>query len=97
MKIKNKIKDLENMFYECKNLKNIDELKYLNTKYCNNFEGMFCGCSSLRDIKGLEQWNVSNGKNFRGMFYGCPSLSGTLISFFMSGCFFQTFFQRLRV
>ena len=36
MKIKNRIKDLGHMFYECENLKNIDELKYLNTKYCNN-------------------------------------------------------------
>ena len=35
MKIKKRIKDLGNMFYECKNLKNINELKYLNTKYCN--------------------------------------------------------------
>ena len=32
MKIKKRIKDLGNMFYECKNLKNINELKYLNTK-----------------------------------------------------------------
>ena len=32
----------------------IDELKYLNTKDCNNFEYMFFGCSSLSDIKGLE-------------------------------------------
>ena len=46
------------MFFECKNLKNIDELKYLNTKYWNIFEGMFFGCSSLSDIKGLEKWNV---------------------------------------
>ena len=75
MKIKYKITDLQSMFYECKNLKNIDELKYLNTKYCNNFEDMFWGCSSLSNIKGLEKWNVSNGKDFAGMFYGCSSLS----------------------
>ena len=64
MKIKNRIKDLGNMFYVCNTLKNIDELKYLNTKYCNNYEGMFCGYSSLSDIKGLEKWNASNGNNF---------------------------------
>ena len=74
MKIKNKITDLKYMFYECKNLKNIDELKYLNTKYCNNFEYMFYGCSSLSDIKALEKWNVSNGNNFSYMFYGCSKL-----------------------
>ena len=41
MKIKNKIKDLQYMFHECDKLKKIDELEYLNTKYCNNFSYMF--------------------------------------------------------
>ena len=59
MKIKNKIIDLQYMFFGCSKLKNINELKYLNIKYCNNFEYIFSGCSSLRDIKGLEKWNVS--------------------------------------
>ena len=58
IKIKSKMSDLQCMFYECNNLKKIDELKYLNTKYCNNFSYMFYGCSSLSDIKGLENWNV---------------------------------------
>ena len=31
LKIKNKIINLSYMFYECETLKNIDELKYLNT------------------------------------------------------------------
>ena len=75
MKIKNKITNLQNMFLGCENLKNMDELKYLNTKYCNNFSCMFSECSSLSDIKGLEKWNVSNGNNFEGMFSECSSLS----------------------
>ena len=61
--IKNKIINFEEMFYGCISLKNIDELKYLNTKYINNFTAMFYGCSSLTDIKSLEKWNVSNGNN----------------------------------
>ena len=28
------------MFFGCNNLKKLDEIKYLNTKYCYNFEGM---------------------------------------------------------
>ena len=43
------------MFCRCKKLKNIDELKYLNIKYCNKFLRMFYGCSSISDIKGLEK------------------------------------------
>ena len=56
MIIKNKIKDLRNMFDSCENLKNIDELQYLNTKYCTNFSFMFSDCSSLTNIKPLEYW-----------------------------------------
>ena len=62
------------MFYKCKNLQNINELKYLNTKYCTNFSGMFSKCSSLNDIKPLENWNVSNGTDFKSMFSKCSSL-----------------------
>ena len=61
--IKNKFIDLKNMFYECKSLKNIDELKYLDTKEINNFSYMSYKCSSLTDIKPLQNWNVSN-KNY---------------------------------
>ena len=73
--IKNKIVNLEYMFYNCKSLINIKELENLDTKDINNFESIFCKCSSLSDIKGLENWNVSNGNNFSHMFYGCSSLS----------------------
>ena len=73
--IKKKITNLEYMFYDCKSLKNIKELEYLNTKNINNFEGMFYRCSSLSDIKGIENWNVSKGNNFSYMFCECSSLS----------------------
>jgi hypothetical protein len=75
MVIKSKITDLQYMFHCCKNLKDINELQYLDTKYCNNFKFMFARCSLLSDIRALEKWNVSNGNNFEGMFAGCSSLS----------------------
>ena len=71
----NKLTNLEEMFYDCISLQNIEELKYLNTKEINNFSYMFYKCSSLSDIKALQNWNVSNGNNFGGMFYKCSSLS----------------------
>ena len=71
----NKLTNLEYMFYDCKSLKNIEELKYLNTKEVNNYSSMFCECSSLSDIKAIQNWNVSNGNNFSYMFSGCSSLS----------------------
>ena len=72
--IKNKITNLEYMFYECRSLKNIKELEYLNTKDVNNFGCIFYECSSISNIKGLENWIVSKGNNFSYMFYGCSSL-----------------------
>ena len=74
MIIKNKIINLERMFYKCNSLKDISELKFLETKDVNNFSFIFYGCSSLLDLKGLENWNVSNGNNFKKMFYECSYL-----------------------
>ena len=75
IKIKNKITNLEYMFYNCTCLKNIEELKYLDTKDINNFSYMFCKCHILSDINALQNWDVSSAKNFEGMFSGCSSLS----------------------
>jgi len=69
--IKNKLVDLNHMFHGCRSLKNIDGLKYLDTKDVNDFSFMFNNCSSLRDIEVLKYWNVSKGTNFSHMFYNC--------------------------
>jgi len=73
--IKNKITNLEYMFYKCKSLKNIEQLNNLDTKEIKNFTRMFSDCSSLSDIKPLQNWNVSNGNYFCGIFSKCTSLS----------------------
>ena len=73
--IKDKITNLEYIFYNCTSLKNIDQLKYLDTDEINNFSYMFYECKSLSDIRSIENWNVSNGKKFSGMFKGCEILS----------------------
>ena len=97
IRIKNKITHLEYMFYECKSLKNIEELEYLDTKDINDFSSMFYGCSSLSYLKGLENWNVSNGNDFSYMFYRCSSLSELkeLENWNVSnGIFFSCMFQQ---
>ena len=96
--IKNKINNVKNMFESCRTLKNIDGLKYLDTKEITDFSYMFDECSSLSDIKSLANWNVSKGTNFSFMFRGCSSLpdvksleywdvsKGTNFSFMFRGC-----------
>ena len=54
MIIKNKITNLEKMFYKYNKLKNIDKLKYLKLNIVIILENMFLECSSLKDIKALE-------------------------------------------
>ena len=75
MIIKNKLIDISYMFSQCKFLKDISELKYLDVSESKTFENMFSGCAFISDIKSLENWNVSNCNNFEGMFSGCHSLS----------------------
>ena len=75
IKLKKRLTNLDYMFYGCDHLKNIDELEFLNTKYCNSFSYMFHGCKLLSDLKALEQWSVSRGTNFSNMFYRCLALS----------------------
>ena len=95
--VKNTLTNLESMFMFCKTLKNIDELKYLNTKDVTNFSLMFENCE-LTDINPLENWDTSNGTNFSSMFSCCQSLtnikalknwdvsSGTNFSSMFYGC-----------
>ena len=52
--IKNNLNNLESMFKDCLTLKNIDELKYLNTKYCTNFSYMFYKCKNISNFISLE-------------------------------------------
>ena len=73
--LKREINNLEYMFYGCKCLKNIEELKYLDVGSVTNFSFIFSGCESLSDINSLENWNVSNGENFSHLFHLCTSLS----------------------
>ena len=75
IKIKNKLTDLSDMFYDCYSLKDISDLRNLDVSEVENFNKMFYGCSLLSDITPLENWNVSNGKDFSCMFYWCRELT----------------------
>ena len=53
MIIKNKIYNLEKMFYQCEKLKSIEGLKYLDTKEISNFSGIFYGSHILSALKPI--------------------------------------------
>ena len=60
------------MFRDCKFLKNID-LSNFKAQEVTNMEGMFFGCISLTDIN-LSNLNTQKANNMSNMFSGCTSL-----------------------
>ena len=74
MCIKYDLKTLSHMFYNCKALYNIKELKYLNTEKVTDFSHMFAK-TEISDITPLKNWNTSNAKNMCSMFDSCELLT----------------------
>ena len=62
------IKNMNSMFYDCKNLK---EIPLLDTSNVVNMSLMFDGCENLKKLPPL---NTKNVKDMRYMFYGCKNL-----------------------
>ena len=72
--IEHDLKILSHMFYDCKTLYNIKELKYLNTENVTDFSHMFAK-TEISDITPLKNWNTSNAKNMSSMFDSCELLT----------------------
>ena len=85
--INKKLTNLSYMFYFCKSLYNIEELKYLNTEDVTDFSFMF-GNSEISDIKPLEKWITNKSETFCNMFSCCKSLTNinALKSWNVSNC-----------
>ena len=73
--IKKELTNLSEMFSFCKDLYNIDELKYLNTENVTDFSGIFQHCEKISNINVLENWNTSKSETFAYMFYGCKLIT----------------------
>lgn len=60
--------DMNNMFYDCKNITRLD-LNGWNTSNVTNMNQMFQNCSSLKELK-IEKIDTSNVTSMNSMFYG---------------------------
>ena len=60
-------------FYDCNNLKTIENIKYLNTSEVTDMRAMFMNCKSLNSID-VSNFNTAKVEDMRYMFYGCSSL-----------------------
>ena len=61
-------------FYNCKALKQIEGLEYLNTSEVKDMSRMFWGCSALTSLD-LKSFNTQNVTDMRKMFWGCSALT----------------------
>ena len=61
-------------FYDCKALKQIEGMEYLNTSEVKDMSKMFYGCSALTSID-LKHFNTQNVTNMKGMFRRCSALT----------------------
>lgn len=72
------------LFGECKALKEIDGIAYLNTEQVTDMSCMFEDCSSLKSLN-LSQFNTEQVTNMRDMFASCSSLTSLDLSNFNAG------------
>ena len=67
------IKNCSNMFYNCKNIINID-LSFFNYKNMKNLSYMFCGCHLLKSLQYISNWDTKNVTDMSYMLNKCSSL-----------------------
>ena len=77
---KNKLSNCEYMFYECKNIIDIDFSKF-NTENVKNMKYMFYFCIGLESLN-LSSFNTKNVYNMESMFQKCYSLTTINLSSF---------------
>ncbi len=72
------VTDLQYMFYNCKELTNID-LTNFNTSNVVNMKSMFSGCVNLTDLD-LSGFNTSSVTDMSSLFSGCVNLANLDLS-----------------
>ena len=72
--------DMNDMFYGCNNLTELNLLKF-NTAKVTNMSYMFAYCNSLSNLD-LSSFNTENVVNMSWMFYDCPKLEKLDLSHF---------------
>ena len=73
--ITNKVTDMDTMFGNCNELKNLD-LSNFNTINVINMSCMFAGCNKLKNIKGINKFNTKKVINMKGMLINMKGMFG---------------------
>ena len=70
-----------NMFYQCYNLKKIENLKNLHTENITTMHSMFDGCGKLEDLD-VSNFDTSNVTSMGAMFLNCKQITSLDVSNF---------------
>ena len=80
IKIDEKIKSLENLFYDCDCLEKVNFIKF-NRSDINNLSKLFYNCESINDLN-ISKVKTNNVINMEDIFYECSSLKNLDVSNF---------------
>ena len=69
----NKIKNIDSLFYNCKNLALISKIESLHTKYITNMDSVFNNCMKLKSLRGF-CFSAEGVESFNNLFHNCSSL-----------------------
>ena len=72
VKTTNKVNNMQEMFFNCKNLSFLDLSKF-DTTQVTTMQSMFKGCEKLNSLY-LSSFNITNETNIENMFNGCNNL-----------------------
>ena len=84
LQISTELTDCSYMFYDCKNITNINLISF-DTKNVTNMCKMFYNCINLISIKLGSNFDTFNVNNMNCMFYGCNKLQEIDLSGFETG------------
>lgn len=80
IKFKNKLKSLNNLFYFCQSLNEVN-LYNLSSDEVTSAADMFNGCTNLQKVN-FSDFDTTNINNISNMFSGCEKLSSIDMSIF---------------
>ena len=72
--ITNNIKNMENMFKDCNELKSLPDISRWDVSKVNNFSKMFYRCTKLESLSDLSKWSPKKDAKMSKMFSECTSL-----------------------
>lgn len=77
--------NINQLFYQCRNLKSLEGCETFNLGNCSNLVDVFYGCQDLQNIN-ISNWYVLNIIRVNNLFYNCKNLTNNSIDSIINMC-----------